>query len=85
MCSWQTFLLLAQLNVLFASSQQELEATSQQLEQTTVNLAATTDQLCDTQKNLQQARVERDERGFLVDEHVRNEQALLGEAGQVNQ
>ena len=83
MCSWHTFLLLSQLNDLFTSSQQDLEATSQQLEQTTANLAATTDQLCDTRKDLRQTRVERDERGFLVDEHVRSEQALLGEAGQV--
>ena len=73
-----------QLNALFSDSQRELEATSQQLQSTTESLVATQDQLAVTQTNLHKTREDRDEKGFLVEEHVRNEQTLLTEAEEVN-
>ena len=73
-----------QLNALFSDSQRELEATSQQLQSTTESLVATQDQLAVTQTNLHKTREDRDEKGFLVEEHVRNEQTLITEAEEVN-
>ena len=64
-------------------SQQQLESTTEQLETTTVALTTTKEQLVETHQDLTQTIVERDERSFLVDEHVRSEEALLGEAEQV--
>lgn len=72
-----------QLNALFSDSQRELEATSQQLQSTTESLVATQDQLAVTQTNLHKTREDRDEKGFLVEEHVRNEQTLITEAEEV--
>ncbi len=64
-------------------SQEELKATSKSLEETSTNLTQTQGWLQETKQELVQTRVERDERGFLVEHHHRNEQALLGEATEV--
>lgn len=69
---------------MFSDSQRELEVTSQQLQSTTESLVSTQDQLAVTQANLYKTREDRDEKGFLVEEHVRNEQTLLTEAEEVN-
>jgi len=72
-----------QLNELFSSSQQELEATSQRLQATSESLASTQDQLAVSRADLHQTRKERDEKDFLVEEHLRTEQTLLREAEEV--
>ena len=73
-----------QLNALFSDSQRELEATSQQLQSTAESLVSTQGQLAETQANLHKTREERDEKSFLVEEHIRNEQTLFTEAEEVN-
>ena len=70
---------------MFSSSQQELEATSQQLQATSESLASTHNQLVVSRTDLYKTRKERDEKDFLVEEHLRTEQTLLREAEEVNQ
>jgi len=45
---------------------------------------STQGQLAETEANLHKTREERDEKSFLVEEHIRNEQTLFTEAEEVN-
>jgi len=65
------------------ASHLELEATSQRLQATSESLASTQDQLAVSRADLHQTRKERDEKDFLVEEHLRTEQTLLREAEEV--
>lgn len=65
-------------------SQEELKATSKCLEETSATLTHTKGRLEETEKVLGETRLECNERGFLVTEHMKNEQALHGEATAVS-
>lgn len=64
-------------------SQQDLEERSAQLSETSRNLTSTRLTLTSTRKDLFATTKEKEERGFLVQEHVKTEKVLLDEAQQV--
>lgn len=72
-----------QVKELFADSQRDLEETTNQLTETTVHLTSTRIELAHTREDLHVTKKERDEHSFLVKEHIKSEQSLFGEAGEV--
>ena len=72
------------MNELFQDSQRSLEETSQQLLVTRDYLATTREHLTQTAQELHVTKRDRDEKEFLVTEHVKAEQSLLGEAKTVS-
>lgn len=64
-------------------SQQDLEEKSAQLSVTCQNLTSTRLALTTTRKDLFDTTTEKEERGFLVEEHIKTEKVLLDEAQQV--
>lgn len=69
---------------MFAETQQDLEETAAQLSETTQNLAHTRIALTTTRQDLFHTTKEKEERGFLIQEHVKTEKVLRDEAQQVN-
>lgn len=69
---------------MFSESQHDLEEKSAQLSVTSQNLTSTRMALTTTRQDLLHTSREKEERGFLIDEHVKTEQVLLGEAQQVS-
>lgn len=72
-----------QVNELFADSQRELEETTQHLATTKEKLTSTRLHLATTKHDLHVTRQERDEKGFLVEEHAKTEESLHSKATQV--
>lgn len=64
-------------------SQQSLVERNAQLAVVSENLATTRMELTTTRSDLFATTKEKEERGFLVEEHQKTEKKLLGEAGQV--
>lgn len=73
-----------QVNDLFQDTQQSLEETSQQLSEASKCLETTREHLSKTVDDLHTTRLERDEKEFLVTEHVKSEGTLLEEAAHVS-
>ena len=72
-----------QVNELFTDSQQVLEETSQELSTTKERLCSTRIDLASTKQDLHLTKQERDEKGFLVEEHAKTEHNLHEKATQV--
>lgn len=68
---------------LFQDSQRSLEETSENLSVTNKHLESTREDFAKTVDDLHTTRLERDENGFIISEHVKSEDTLLGEASQV--
>ena len=68
---------------LFTDSQQALDERSAQLRVTSENLASTKVVLTETQQDLTTTTMQREEKKYLVEEHVKTEGLLLQEAEQV--
>ena len=73
-----------QVNELFQDTQRSLDETNQQLSVTSDHLATTREHLARTAQELHVTKQEKDENEFLVSEHIRSEQNLLGEAETVS-
>ena len=71
------------MNELFADSQRILEETSQELSTTKEKLCSTRMDLTITKQDLHLTKQERDEKGFLVEEHAKTEDNLHKKATQV--
>ena len=69
---------------MFECTSQELKQTNQQLEETSVVLNATQAKLAQSQQSLKQTKVEKRQKEFLVQQHMKTEQILLDEAGKVH-
>ena len=68
---------------MFTETKEELAATSEKLTITTENLVSTTETLKQTKEELVITANDRDEKQFLVEEHVKNEVDLYSEAEEV--
>ena len=68
---------------MFAETQQDLEEKTAKLSATSQNLTSTRIALTTTRQDLFHTTKEKEERGFLVEEHVKTEKVLLDEAQQV--
>ena len=69
---------------MFEESQQSLEEKTSELEATCNNLASTRVVLTTTRQDLLVTMKEKEERGFLIEEHAKTEGKLLGEAEEVS-
>lgn len=65
-------------------SQQDLEERSAQLSETSEKLVSTRLNLTSTRKDLFDTTREKEERGFLIEEHAKTEDVLLDKAQQVS-
>ncbi|RUS86464.1 hypothetical protein EGW08_005779 [Elysia chlorotica] len=68
------------LSDMFTDTKEELTVTTEKLVTTTSNLEATTNTLKQTSEELAITAKDRDEKHFLVEEHVKNEDCLYSEA-----
>ena len=68
---------------MFTDAKEELAATAENLVITTSNLESTTETLKQTREDLAITIKDRDEKNFLVEEHVKNEGCLYSEAEEV--
>ncbi|KAL3863235.1 hypothetical protein ACJMK2_005000 [Sinanodonta woodiana] len=71
---------LNKLLEIFKETEKNLEVTTEQLTVTTENLIKTSESLHVTKQTLRETQKDRDEHKFLVDEHVKNETSLYGQA-----
>ena len=71
------------MNELFTDSQRVLEETSQELTTTKEKLESTRVDLATTKQDLHLTKQERDEKGYLADQHARTEADLHQKATQV--
>lgn len=71
------------MSSLFEESQRSLEERSAELSETSRQLSSTRVVLTSTRQDLLHTTKEKEEKRFLVEEHAKNEKALLGEAEQV--
>jgi kinesin family protein 11 len=72
------------VNELFTDSQRVLEETSQELSTTKGKLCSTRMDLATTKQDLHLTKQERDEKGFLIEEHAKTEDNLHEKATQVS-
>lgn len=72
------------MNELFTDSQRVLEETAQELTVTKDKLSTTRVHLATTKQDLHVTKQERDEKGFLVNEHAKTEKDLHKKATQVH-
>lgn len=72
------------MNELFADSQRVLEETSHELSTTKEKLCSTRRDLATTKQDLHLTKLERDEKGFLVEEHGKTEDSLHTKATHVS-
>lgn len=73
-----------QLNKMFEYTSEELKQTNQQLEETNLALSTTQTKLTQSQQNLRKTKLEKQQKEFLIQQHVKTEQMLLDEAGKVH-
>lgn len=71
------------MNELFTDSQRVLEETAQELTTTKEKLTSTRIDLATTKQDLHLTKQERDEKGFLVDQHAKTEADLHQKATKV--
>ena len=83
-CTVFTILTFLQLTNLFSETQQNLEERTAELSETNRQLSSTRVALTSTRQDLYHTTKEKEERGFLVEEHSKTERVLLGEAEQVH-
>lgn len=79
----QPQILFTQINELFSDSQKVLEETAQELTTTKEKLTSTRIDLATTKQDLHLTKQERDEKGFLVEQHANTEAELHQKATQV--
>ena len=72
-----------QVNELFSDSQKVLQETAQELTTTKEKLTSTRIDLATTKQDLHLTKQERDEKGFLVEQHAKTEAELHQKATQV--
>ena len=69
---------------LFTDTKDELESTTDALNKVKEELESTKIYLNQTKEELKVTKIDRDEQKFLVEEHVKTEDVLYGEAEEVN-
>lgn len=74
---------MKKINDLFSDTQSELERRCEELHTTKTNLKTTVETLQSTQVELKKTTIERDERDFLIDAHVKQESVLHQKASEL--